>query len=308
MTASFGAPIIRPLRLQAQYREGQPRLERLREAALNAARTAAGVFCRPPDGRDWILFQFYHWVLDDEREAFRRQLKTLQCYGDFISLDEAIAQMRSPAGIRGRQFCVTFDDGFRHCYTNAAPVLKELGIPAAFFLPTRYIGLALPNDWGQIAPFYQHAWTRQKYYFEFLNWDECRELAARGFTIGSHTHTHARLASVSLSEAESELRLSKQVIEEQIGIPCRHFCCPWGKSRRDFDPSVHPQMASTLGYDSFLTTDYGVNRKGDSPLFIRRIGSIPAQGPLRLRYSLFGSWIHSARSISDRQSMGRRVR
>lgn len=301
MTTNCGQPIQR-LHLHAQSRAGETTLERLSEGVLNVARSAAGAFCQPPKGRDWIIFQFYHWVLDDERDAFERQLKFLRRYGDFVSLDDAVAALQSPTGISGRHFCVTFDDGFKHCFTNAAPILKELEVPAAFFLPTRYIGLTLADDWEQIAPFYEKSWTGQKYFFEFLSWDECRQLSAAGFTLGSHTHSHARLATLQPAEAETELKISKQIVEERLGVPCRHFCAPWGKSGRDFNPLVHPEMAKALGYASFLTTDYGVNRRGDSAHAIRRIGSIPVQSPLRLRYSLFPSWLHSLRGAASRNS------
>ena len=254
-----------------------------------------GIFSRPPMEKEWILFQFYHWVLDDERGAFRKQLQFLRRHGDFISLDDAISALQSPSDIGGRYFCVTFDDGFKNWITNAVPVLKELDVPAAFFLPTKYIGLDLDRDWGKIAPFYQSSWGRYGRFFEFLNWDECRQIAAEGFTLGSHTCSHARLTSLESGEAEEELQLSKQTIEEQVGRPCRHFCCPWGKSVRDFDPAVHPEMARRAGYVSFLTTDYGLNLPGGSAFAIKRIGTDPDLRLSMLRYTLFPSWWRSRR-------------
>ena len=277
------------LRRRSDLRAGQSLRGRIDDQSRRLARSAFGLFSRPPPEKEWILFQFYHWVLDDEREAFRRQLKFLRRYGDFSSLDDAVAALQSPSGIGGRYFCVTFDDGFKNWFTNAVPVLKELGVPAAFFLPTKYIGLDLDADWEQVAPFYQRSWKKYGGFFDFLNWDECRQMAAAGFTFGSHTHSHPRLTSLEPAEAELELLLSKQAIEAQLGQTCRHFCCPWGKAGKDFDPALHPDMARRLGYVSFLTTEYGLNFSGDSSFAIRRIGSEPDVGPSTLRYCLFAS-------------------
>lgn len=289
MTASTPKPCRPRLRWQRELWRGFTLLERLNDWGGRRARGALGMFARPPAEREWILFQFYHWVLDDERKAFRHQLQFLRRYGDFISVDQAIAALQSPSGIGGRYFCVTFDDGFRNGLTNAAPVLKDLGVPAAFFLPTKYIGLDLDDDWEEIAPFYQRSYTTFDRYFEFLNWDECRELADAGFTLGSHTLSHARLSSLKREEAALELSQSKQVIEAQLARPCHHFCCPWGKAGRDFDPEVHPEMARELGYRSFLTTEAGLNLAGQSAFGIRRISTDPDRNLFLVRYCLFSA-------------------
>jgi len=266
---------------------GSRLLEHFRAQAHGAALSARGLLCYPPSGREWILIPFYHWVLDDEREAFGRQLRFFRNYGDFISVDDAVAALQSPSGVGGRYFCVTFDDGFKNGFTNAVPILKDLGVPAAFFISTSYVGLDLEGNWDQIAPFYARSWSQYGRFFEFLDWDQCRQMVSSGFIIGSHTHSHNRLTAVSPAEAEKEMDLSKRAIEAKLGCPCRHFCCPWGVPVRDFDPEVHPDMARKLGYISFLTTEHGPNLPGVSPFAMRRNGVAPEQGPLRLRNSLF---------------------
>jgi peptidoglycan/xylan/chitin deacetylase (PgdA/CDA1 family) len=285
------------LRLQRDLGHGSAALGRVDEWVRRRVRAGLGIFARPPKGPEWIIFQYYHWVLDDERKSFRRQLQLLREYGDFISMDDAVTALQSTSGIGGRYFCVTFDDGFRNGFTNAVPELKDLDVPAAFFLPTKYIGLDLDDDWDQIKSFYQQSWTKYGGFFEFLNWAECREMVEAGFTIGSHTFSHARLSSLAPTEAEVELSRSKRAIESQLGLPCHHFCCPWGMPGRDFDPTLHPDMARRLGYRSFLTTEIGVNLPGQSAFATRRISTDPDQSRLMVRYCLFPSlarslWTH----------------
>jgi len=275
------------IRQQSDLRRGGALVQRVNAQARRLGWAAMGALARPPTEKEWIQVQFYHWVLEDQREIFRRQLEFLRRYGDFISLDDAVTALGCGARIGGRYFCVTFDDGFKNSLTNAVPVLSELEIPAAFFLPTKYIGLDLEKDWEEIALFYQRSWSEFEGVFEFLDWDECRQIAKAGFTIGSHTHLHQRLTALPWAAAEAELRISKHEIERQLGVRCRHFCCPWGKAHRDFEPAVHPEMARRLGYDSFLTTEGGLSLSGDSPFHMKRVGCEPDHHPAMMKYALF---------------------
>ena len=275
------------LRRASDLRKGELLTRRLETQARRMVGAALGRLARIPIGQEWIQFQVYHCVLDDQRGVFQRQLTFLRRHGDFIGLDEALAALRSRSAFGGRYFCLSFDDGFRNVFTNAVPILKELQIPAAFFLPTKYIGLDLEQDWEQIAPFYERSWLDYPGVFEFLSWDECRKLAAAGFAVGSHTHSHRRLTDLTHDEATRELSLSKQILEDQLTRPCLHFCCPWGKVGRDYDPAVHPQLARNVGYESFLTADAGPSFKGDSAFTLRRTPCETDLSPALLRYSIF---------------------
>ena len=275
------------LRRASDLLKSEPLIRRLEVQARRLVGATLGRLARIPIQQEWIQFQFYHGVLDDQRGVFQRQLAFLRRHGDFIGLDEALALLRSASRLGGRYFCLTFDDGFKNVFTNAVPILKELQIPAAFFLPTKYIGLDLEQDWEQIAPFYERSWRNYPGVFEFLSWDECRKLAAAGFVVGSHTHSHRRLTDLTSDEAARELSLSKQILEDRLGCPCRHFCCPWGRPGRDYDPGVHPQLTRRVGYESFFTAEKGPSFKGDSAFILRRTGCETELSPAVLRYSLF---------------------
>lgn len=233
--------------------------------------------------RDWILFPYYHHVLDDERQGFDRHLKFMRRFGEFLSLDDAVDAMQNPAGIGGRYFCVTFDDGFKNCATNATPILVDHGCPAAFFVPTDYIGWQLDRDWEVLRHFFAGA-KKFGVLMDFLDWDDCRAMAAAGMTIGSHTCGHVRLAGLAPDQLQRQLRDSKAVIEERVGMPCVHFACPWGTPGRDFDPDQHAECLRKIGYRSLLTTCRGPNLSGASPYMIRREETRAAEGTWLLRY------------------------
>ena len=265
------------------------RRRRFSSQARSVARSAAGFLLATgakfpsPSSESSIIFPYYHHVLDDECRSFDRQLKYMRRFGDFISLDDALAAMRDPSGIDGRYFCVSFDDGFRSCVTNALPVLVDNGCPAAFYVPTDYIGLDLDEDWEVIKNFYDGA-KGYSLPMEFLSWDECRELDAAGMTIGSHTCSHARLTSLSTSKLLDELERSRARIEYELGKPCLHFACPWGRPGRDFNPVTHVSSVRDAGYCSLVTTQRGTNHAGTDPFAILRQEFEANESPSMLRY------------------------
>jgi peptidoglycan/xylan/chitin deacetylase (PgdA/CDA1 family) len=64
--------------------------------------------------------------LDDECASFDKQLKYMKNIGDFISLDDAVTLLESNQSLCGRYFCITFDEGFKNCFTNAIPILQKI--------------------------------------------------------------------------------------------------------------------------------------------------------------------------------------
>ncbi|GFO53868.1 polysaccharide deacetylase [Geomonas sp. Red276] len=73
------------------------------------------------------------------QEDFRRQLLFLRDHYRMVGLPEVVAAC-SGGSLPERAALVTFDDGLRNNFTTAFPVLRELGVPAAVFLPVDLIG------------------------------------------------------------------------------------------------------------------------------------------------------------------------
>ncbi len=255
---------------------------RAREHVRDAVVWALALRAQLPHGRGWIRFPYYHHVFDDERARFARQLRYLRNHGEFIDLDAAVDLLERGDPIDGCYFCITFDDGFRNCLTNAAPILVENGARAAFFLPTSFIGTSIAADRQRILGFYGPG----KSIVEFLDWDEVRELARADMTIGSHTVHHVRLSGLSSEEVERELESSKSAIERELGVPCVHFCAPRGRPGLDYDPERDPEIARRLGYRSFLSTQRGSSYRTPQPMALERDHTIAYWRPYQLRYFL----------------------
>ncbi len=236
-----------------------------------------------PPASSFLRFPYYHHVFDDERADFAAQLRYLRNFGDFISMDDALACLESPSPLRGRHYAVTFDDGFRNCLTNAAPILADFAAPAAFFVSTRHIGTSIERD-AELLAVHAGPDGPRTAYVEYLDWSECRRLVAAGMTIGSHTVHHAHLIDLDDAAVERELSDSRATIERELGAPCLHFCCPWGRPGLDFTPGREPEMARRAGYRSFLTTRRGSNAEKPSPWLITRDHVLAGWGVYQLRY------------------------
>jgi peptidoglycan/xylan/chitin deacetylase (PgdA/CDA1 family) len=201
-------------------------------------------------GGSWLRLVFYHSVFADEARSFRAQLRAFRNVADLISLEQATDILSDRRSKSGRYISISFDDGLRCCHQYATPILADEGASAAFFLITDYVEHA-----G--VPRQIHRSPGCRYYAEYLTWEECNEMAAAGMEIGSHTCTHPRLSKLTSEETRTEMALSKQAIEDNLGQPCRHFACPWGRPDIDWIVGRDEAMARELGYRCFLAVQPG---------------------------------------------------
>jgi peptidoglycan/xylan/chitin deacetylase (PgdA/CDA1 family) len=84
--------------------------------------------------------------------TLRRELEYLRRHFNVLPLEEALERL-CDGTLPDRAAALTFDDGTRNLATHAAPILRELGLPAAVFLTTGPMGSgeALWADWLWIA-------------------------------------------------------------------------------------------------------------------------------------------------------------
>jgi peptidoglycan/xylan/chitin deacetylase (PgdA/CDA1 family) len=212
----------------------------------------AGMFRQLPRTAG-LYFPFYHDVLPGYADDLRHHLTTFRQIGPMVSWAEALAVLEGRRELAGPVFCLSFDDGHPTWRDVVVPVLRELGVPATFFLTTSTIGA------GDDA----------------LSWQDCREMVAAGFSFGSHTLTHRHLSELEDGAAAREIYGSKAEIEDRLGIEIKDFAAPYGQPGVDFlDRDV--RLAQEAGYRSFATTLRAPMHTGDSPMWIQRQGLHPA--------------------------------
>jgi peptidoglycan/xylan/chitin deacetylase (PgdA/CDA1 family) len=224
---------------------------RARPRAQGRVLAPAGLFRRLPVAPG-LFCPFYHDVAPEFAGDLRRHLAAFRRIGPMLTWDQGIEVLTGRRALAGPAFCISFDDGHLSWRDVIAPILRELGVPATFFLTTGLVGR--PGN---------------------LTWADCRDLRAGGARFGSHTVTHPRLADCDDDTAFHEILDSKKEMEDELGVEVRDFAAPYGNPAVDLrDRDV--RAVREAGYRSFATTLRPAMHPGDSPMWIHRQGLHPA--------------------------------
>lgn len=216
------------------------------------------------------------------RGQTRLQLDVLGRWFDFIRLEELPLRLARPAR---RRFCLlTFDDGKRNNYTEIAPELESRGVPAVFYVTTgplsdgtsfwfdqrnqlvKQLGYCPPELELQTLKKYHLSCVMKRLeracaYYGFtpdaesdelkpMSWDDARDLARRGFTIGAHGLTHAILTNETPERAFAEIEGSLAEVSAELGAPCVTFAFPNGNYTLEL-----AQHALRCGAATVMTTE-----------------------------------------------------
>lgn len=93
---------------------------------------------------------------------------------------------------------LTFDDAIRTQAVNVAPLLKQYGFGATFFV------CEFPPDFQDKT--------------KYMSWDQIQTLSTLGFEIGNHTRTHTHVSSMTRDQFIQELDYIENKCRE-YGIP-----------------------------------------------------------------------------------------
>lgn len=195
-------------------------------------RTAAGI--KIPI----LIYHYVEHVLDQNDtlrikmnitpETLKQQVQSLQGHGYetiFVKDVPVLIAGRTQANLK--PVALTFDDGYEDFYTDAFPVLKELGAKATLYVIADYLG-------------------NPAYVSESQLW----EMADSGLVeIGSHTLTHAHLPRLSLERAKREIVDSKSKLQDIFNIKVETFSYPYG----EFNDQVMADVISA-GYTAAVST------------------------------------------------------
>ena len=144
-------------------------------------------------------------------EIFKEQLKIIEDEGiKFIhpkEFEQSLVENK-----KERKILFTVDDGLLSFYKNAWPILKKKQIPFILFVNTREVGA-----------------------FNYMNWDQIRELYNEDFVeIGNHSHSHEYLVDESREVIESDILKSIKIFEEKLGKNSDFFSYPFGEYSSEF--------------------------------------------------------------------------
>ena len=174
-------------------------------------------------------------------ETFRSQMAWLKSKGwRGLNVGEAIRYPDGPS------VCITFDDGCETDLIAAAPVLREFGFNATFYLTAGFLG----------TPGY-------------LNDSQVRDLDQQGFQIGCHSMTHPYLSDLPEKELKREIVDAKLKIEKIVGHAIEHFSCPGGR----YDERTL-QIARQAGFVTVANSQFYANAPLTSPYELGRVAML----------------------------------
>jgi peptidoglycan/xylan/chitin deacetylase (PgdA/CDA1 family) len=171
--------------------------------------------------------------------AFECQLAHLAEHERVRTLDAALGD--------GGGVVVTFDDGTPDFHGRALPLLERYRVPAVLYLATGLVA----EEGG-----------------DGLSWTQVREALDTGLvTIGAHTHGHVDLSRADEATSEAEMRRSKDLIEDRLGVACEHFAYPWAVGSAGADRAAR-RLFRTAALEAWRT-----NRRGRTDPY--RLGRTP---------------------------------
>lgn len=214
-----------------------------------------------------IPILMYHKVNPDPRvggyglrvspRVFEKQMRYLRANGyRAVSLEDVAAHFEKNRQLPKRPVVITFDDGYLDNYTYAFPILKKYDMTATIFVVADTIGGINEFDYR----------AGRQPLNRMAGWNEIKEMADSGITIGAHTLSHPRLGEIDLNDARREIAGSKIRLEQGLGRPVTTFCYPYGS----FNQSV-AQLVRESGFVAAVTTVQGLGRHEDGIYTLNRI-------------------------------------
>lgn len=260
-----------------------------RAGALAAKRIAIG-----STGADRVVGLCYHSVhptLDFASvspEVFEQHLAWLGETCDVVPfrtlLDAAAHGNRSRPAV-----AITFDDGYADNYEFAFPLLRKYRMPATFFVTA-----GLVNRDPRVRARFCELRRTSTADIRPLEWSQIREMRTACIEIGAHTYSHQNLIRLDQAEATKELRVSKQILEDELGTSIDLLAYPFGKPRRHFDQAT-VQAARDSGYSYAAAILSRAVKPTDSPLELPRFFATHASvadlvATVRGDWDYLGAW------------------
>lgn len=209
-------------------------------------------------------------------------------------LSDVLAMHEAGEPVPPRTFVVTFDDGYANNLHAAAPILRELQVPATVFVATAYLDSDKPfpsDDWSAAgsARVPELSWRP-------LTTAECREMTGDGLIeLGAHTHTHADFRNRP-EALYDDLVICRDVLHSRFGISEPTFAFPYGTRSLGFSGPLLAGAAQRAGVRCSLTTEDELVRPECSPFDWGRFTAEDHDTPATLAAKLDG-WYERLRTI-----------
>lgn len=201
---------------------------------------------------DRVAIFLFHGVIPERRHAirnytnkhillarFREILQDLVAWGKPVSMPDIVDATHGKRTLPKHAFAVTFDDGFGNNYSVAAPTLRELGIPATFYITTGFIE-SNSSSWIDMI---EYAVEKQKSF----------NLDLPGVTLGGTYETREQKIAL-LDQIRQRVKNDSSIDPyEFAGAVCRQLGITAVAPDPDLDQKMSWEQIEELGRNNLFT-------------------------------------------------------
>jgi len=189
---------------------------------------------------------------------FERFCTFFKKYFNVVALGALVDKLERGVELH-RELVITFDDGYRDNFENAAPVLERLSLPATFFVVSGWMETDVVPSWDE----------QRGCRYPWMTWDQVRSLHRRGFEIGGHTRTHVDLGRASEHDAHEEIVGARRELEARLSAPVNLFSYPFGRPQNLASPIR--DLVRAAGFRCCCSCFGGVVAAGSDPFHLSRV-------------------------------------
>lgn len=189
-------------------------------------------------------------------EQFEAHLNELATGGYTVKpIPEILAAIRDRTPLPDRTVGISIDDAYLSAYREAWPRLRRANLPFTLFISTNPIDRKLRG---------------------FMSWNQLRELADGGVTIGNQTASHLHMPVASEARNRDELRKSNDRIKQELGTAPSLIAYPYG----EYSLTVG-KIAREAGFAFGFGQHSGVLHRNTDPYYLPRFSLNETYGGLR---------------------------
>ena len=177
-----------------------------------------------------VIVLIFHEVEEQDLGKFKRIIKFIDMFFEFIEPEIFEQFIRGDKKIRGVQFLVTFDDGFISSKNAVVKVLDPMKIKAALFVCSDYVRIKEK----EIPEFIKNNlfFTADDSFVTKDRWpmrsNDLIELHLNGHKIGAHSVSHKVLSKIDEEQMEKEVREVKDELGKLLQTEVNWFAYPFG--------------------------------------------------------------------------------
>ena len=171
-----------------------------------------------------------------------------------LPVPEILDALRRGAELPDRTLGLTIDDAYLSVYTEAWPRLRKAGYPFTLFVTTNAV------DGGHVGQ---------------MTWDQIREMAAAGVTIGAHTASHLHMARNDRARNAETLALSNARFEAELGQRPTVFAYPYGETSLEIQ-----ELVRGAGYVAAFGQHSGALSRSEDVFYLPRFALNETYGKL----------------------------